>query len=282
MGRPGGGIMALRGHASIQGSTDIPTLYDTLPGYLSMPAADGKMNDLAGYLKRYTQETGLWHDTPKYIVSLLKAYYGARATKENDFGYGWLPRLTKDHSHFEFVMTMADHGMDGYFVMGQNPAVGSQNARLQRQALARCKWLVVRDLVEIETASFWYAPRDRARRDEDRGHRHGGFPLSRRLAHRKRRGVHQHPASCSSGAKKPFRRPAIAAAKPGSSTSSPSGLSPAPRLPTTRWTSRCARSTGGIPRTRKARPRPTAILAEINGWHTPPEVDFAPGVVHGT
>ena len=39
MGRPGGGILALRGHASIQGSTDIPTLYNLLPGYLPMPKA---------------------------------------------------------------------------------------------------------------------------------------------------------------------------------------------------------------------------------------------------
>ena len=39
MGRPGGGVLALRGHASIQGSTDIPTLYNILPGYLPMPHA---------------------------------------------------------------------------------------------------------------------------------------------------------------------------------------------------------------------------------------------------
>jgi formate dehydrogenase major subunit len=37
IGRPGGGIQPLRGHATIQGSTDIPTLYDLLPGYLHMP-----------------------------------------------------------------------------------------------------------------------------------------------------------------------------------------------------------------------------------------------------
>ena len=40
IGRPGGGIMALRGHATIQGSTDIATLYDILPGYLPMPDAN--------------------------------------------------------------------------------------------------------------------------------------------------------------------------------------------------------------------------------------------------
>ena len=34
MGRPGGGIMALRGHASIQGSTDVPTLYHSIHGYM--------------------------------------------------------------------------------------------------------------------------------------------------------------------------------------------------------------------------------------------------------
>ena len=37
IGRPGGGILALRGHANIQGSTDIPTLYDILPSYIPMP-----------------------------------------------------------------------------------------------------------------------------------------------------------------------------------------------------------------------------------------------------
>jgi formate dehydrogenase major subunit len=156
MGRPGGGILALRGHASIQGSTDVPTLYDILPGYLSMPRAGLDEDTLAGYCRTYTHETGLWHDTPKYITSLLKAYYGPRATKENDFGFHWIPKLTGDHSHFPFTVNMDDGKVEGYFVMGQNPAVASQNGRLQRHALSKLKWLVVRDLVEIETASFWY------------------------------------------------------------------------------------------------------------------------------
>ncbi len=49
IGRPGGGILALRGHASIQGSTDIPTLYDILPGYLAMPRG-GSEETLQKYL----------------------------------------------------------------------------------------------------------------------------------------------------------------------------------------------------------------------------------------
>jgi formate dehydrogenase major subunit len=153
IGRPGGGILALRGHASIQGSTDIPTLYDILPGYLTMPRKGDE--SLQQYLDNYTKKTGLWSNYPKYMVSTLKAYYGKRATPENDFGYGFLPKLTGNHSFFEFLYDMLDGKMEGMFLMGQNPAVGAPNARQQRTALSRLKWLVVRELVEIESANFW-------------------------------------------------------------------------------------------------------------------------------
>jgi formate dehydrogenase major subunit len=87
----------------------------------------------------------------------LKAYYGDGATRENNWGFNWLPRVTGDHSHFGYWLDMADGKLDGLFVMGQNPAVGASNGRLERKALAKLKWLVVRDMVETETASFWYA-----------------------------------------------------------------------------------------------------------------------------
>ncbi len=155
MGRPGGGILALRGHASIQGSTDIPTLYDILPGYLPMPFFEGDPQELNGFIEKHKSKTGWWHNFDKYVVSLLKAYYGEKATKENEFGFGWIPRVTGDHSHQGYWLNMADGDMEGLFVMGQNPAVGGPNSRLERKALARLKWLVVRDMVESETASFW-------------------------------------------------------------------------------------------------------------------------------
>ncbi len=153
IGRPGGGILALRGHASIQGSTDIPTLYDILPGYLTMPRKGDET--LQHYLDRYTKKTGLWSNYPKYLVSILKAYYGKNATAENDFGYAWLPKLTGNHSFFEYLYDMLDGKMEGMFIMGQNPAVGAPNARLQRKALTKLRWLVVRDMVEVESANFW-------------------------------------------------------------------------------------------------------------------------------
>ena len=153
IGRPGGGILALRGHASIQGSTDIPTLYDILPGYLTMPRKGDET--LQQYLDKYTKKTGLWAHYPEYMVSTLKAYYGKHATADNDFCYGLLPKLTGNHSFFEFLYDMLDGKMEGMFLMGQNPAVGAPNSRLQRKALAKLKWLVVRDMVEIESANFW-------------------------------------------------------------------------------------------------------------------------------
>ena len=156
IGRPGGGIMALRGHASIQGSTDIPTLYDLLPGYLPMPNIEAGTHTLDEYLLKNGAETGWWYNVDKYTVSLLKAWYGEAATRDNQYGYDWLPRVTGDHSHQGYWLEMADGGLEGLFVFGQNPAVGAPNSRLERRALAELDWLVVRDLVEIETASFWY------------------------------------------------------------------------------------------------------------------------------
>jgi formate dehydrogenase major subunit len=281
IGRPGGGIMALRGHASIQGSTDIPTLYDTLPGYLSMPSASGEMNDLAGYCKKYTQETGLWHETPKYIVSLLKAYYGARATKENDYGYGWLPKLTKDHSHFEYVMKMADHHLDGYFVMGQNPAVGSQNARLQRQALGRLKWLVVRDLVEIETASFWYASPEIERgemKTEDIATEVFLFPAA---SHVEKEGAFTNTQRLLQWREKAINPPGDARSETWFIHQLAKRLIARAQASTDPMDEPLRALDWWYPENEEGEAEATAVLAEINGWRTPPELEQTPGVVHG-
>jgi formate dehydrogenase major subunit len=154
MGRPGGGIMALRGHASIQGSTDIPTLYNLLPGYLPVPKAEND-KDLETYLRLNESPSGWWGEYKKYFVSLMKAWYGEAATKESDWCYGYLPTLSGDHSHMNTVVDMVDGAVKGYFVMGENPVVGSMNGALQREGLRKLDWLVVRDFQLIETAEFW-------------------------------------------------------------------------------------------------------------------------------
>jgi formate dehydrogenase major subunit len=155
IGRPGGGIMALRGHAAIQGSSDIPTLYNLLPGYIPMANAEG-FPDLTAYLEKQTKKGGFWGHMDAYLISLLKAWWGEAATAGNDYCYDYLPRISGDHSTYRTTLDMADGKVQGFFLLGENPAVGSSNSRLQRLALAELDWLVVRDLVEIESASFWY------------------------------------------------------------------------------------------------------------------------------
>jgi formate dehydrogenase major subunit len=154
IGRPGGGIQALRGHASIQGSSDIPTLFNLLPGYLPMPHAHTH-EDLDTFVAASRTDKGFWGEMRAYTVSLLKAYYGDAATPANDFCFGHLPRLTGSHSTYDTVLAQLDGVCKGYFLMGENPAVGSANTRLQRLGMARLDWLVVRDFSLIESATWW-------------------------------------------------------------------------------------------------------------------------------
>jgi formate dehydrogenase major subunit len=155
MGRPGGGIIALRGHASIQGSTDIPTLYNILPGYLPMPHA-GFHGGLDEFIEANTSPTGWWGHFDAYWVSLMKAYFGENATADNEWLFAKLPRIDDDNSVYQTTLDMLDGKVKGYLLAGENPAVGNANSRAHRLALAKLDWLVVRDVVEIESASFWY------------------------------------------------------------------------------------------------------------------------------
>ena len=183
IGRPGGGIMALRGHASIQGSTDVPTLYDLLAGYMPQPSAmvkpqprseqspdattSGEKRDIPSnvlsqqtleeYINTSGQKLGWWSNMPAYIRSLLQAWYGEAANEEDgNCSYRWLPKIIGDHSHLVTSYAMLDGKVRGYLLLGQNPAAGSTNARMQRKALEQLDWLVVRDLYEVESAAFWY------------------------------------------------------------------------------------------------------------------------------
>lgn len=154
IGRPGGGIMALRGHASIQGSTDIPTLYNLLPGYIPMPHGHRHL-DLESFVGANAGAKGYWGNMRQYTVSLLKSWWGDAATEDNDFCFDYLPRITGNHDSTATVERQLTQGGGGYFLVGENPAVGTANGRMQRFGLANLDWLVVRDLVMIESATFW-------------------------------------------------------------------------------------------------------------------------------
>ena len=156
VGRPGSGIMALRGHASIQGSTDIPTLFNLLPGYLPMPKA-GTHDTLADYLDAVgsKKQKGFWANADTYVISLLKAWWGDAARQDNDWAYDYLPRLSGPHGTYQTVVGMLADEVEGYFLLGQNPAIGSANGRMQRMGMSHLQWLVVRDLNLIESATWW-------------------------------------------------------------------------------------------------------------------------------
>jgi formate dehydrogenase major subunit len=155
IGRPGGGILALRGHTSIQGSTDIPTLYNMLPTYLAQPNAMKGHRTFRDFVEKETPASGWWHNFPKYIVSLLKAWYGEHAQPENDFGFDFLPKITGDHSQMPTTLLMAHGAVKGMMVLGQNPVVGNVNSDLVERAMSRLDWLVVRDFAMTESAEFW-------------------------------------------------------------------------------------------------------------------------------
>ncbi len=163
MGIAGGGIGALRGESNVQGATDMGLLYNLLTGYLKVPI--NKDASLAKYLERTTPTTkdplslNWWSNTPKYVVSLLKAWYGDAATKENDFGFNYLPKPTSgNYSHIALFEAMAAGKIKGLMCWGQNPAVSGPDTNLEKKALENLDWLVVTDLWETETASFWKAP----------------------------------------------------------------------------------------------------------------------------
>ncbi|MEY2489777.1 MAG: formate dehydrogenase major subunit [Verrucomicrobiota bacterium] len=281
IGRPGGGIMALRGHASIQGSTDIPTLYDILPGYISMPKGDGTEETLRDYLAHQTKPTGLWNNYPNYFISLLKAYYGKNATAENDFGYNWVPKITGNHSFFEYLYDMADGKMEGMFMMGQNPAVAAANSRFQRTSLSKLKWLVVREMVEIEAATFWRSDAPEIERGELKtedietevflfpaaGHaeKEGAFTQTQRMLQWRQKAVDPPGDARSEGwFMHQLALRLIAKAKQSNDTLDE------PLRALDWW----------YPEDELGEPQMESVLAEINGWSTNPQPG-ADGVVFG-
>ncbi|MDY6969593.1 MAG: formate dehydrogenase-N subunit alpha, partial [Spirochaetota bacterium] len=163
IGLAGGGINALRGESNMQGSTDHSILWDTLPGYLDIPKTK-KDHNLKAYNKNNTPKSNdpmsinSWKFKPKYIVSLLKAFYGDAASEENDFCYDWLPKASKLYPHIVLFEDMYAGMHKGAIIMGTNPVVGGPHSNKETKALEKLDWLVAADNWETETAAFWKRP----------------------------------------------------------------------------------------------------------------------------
>jgi len=164
IGVSGGGVNALRGESNVQGSTDHCILFHIWPGYLKTPRAS--LKSLADYNKKFTPvcpdplSANWWQNYPKYSVSFLKAMFGENATKENDFGYKWMPKLDDGKSYAWLVLfdEMYRGKIKGFFAWGQNPCCSGANADKNRKALAKLDWLVNVNIFDNETGSFWKGP----------------------------------------------------------------------------------------------------------------------------
>ncbi len=173
VGRPGGGVNALRGHSNIQGATDTAGVFDILPGYIKTPQAQWhnlkEYND-ANTPKALGPSMNYWQNYSKFMVSTLKGLYGKAATKENDFGYEWLPKIDGNYSWMYIFDDMyrgnsqraggQEPGPEGFFTFGMNPVGIGPNSPKMIAALSKLKWLVVVENHEIETATFWRAPKE--------------------------------------------------------------------------------------------------------------------------
>src|SRR6202140_1805394 len=165
IGRAGGGVNALRGHSNIQGATDMAGIFDNLPGYLKMPnPAD---TDLATYLKRITptpakpdpwDSMNYWSNTPKFVVSFLKAMYGQAATKENDWAFNYLPKIDRNYSWVNIWNDMYEGKVKGLFAFGMNGVMIGPDSEKNIAALKKADWLVVCEIYPDETSEFWRAP----------------------------------------------------------------------------------------------------------------------------
>ena len=155
IGMPGGGVNALRGESNVQGSTDMALLFNDLPGYLGLPT--DKQTDLKTYSAKF-DATSYWSNGPRFFLTMMKAWFGAAATKENDYAFSYIPKSSGNYSWIPLFEAMYAGKLQGLIAMGQNPAVSGPNARFERQALGKLKWMVVMELFETETASFWRAP----------------------------------------------------------------------------------------------------------------------------
>jgi formate dehydrogenase major subunit len=152
IGKPGGGVNALRGEPNVQGACDMGVLNNYLPGYLNYPAHTEPT------LAEYTKKNGT--GDRKFLINTLKAFFGDAATPENDFAYTWLPKRSagKDYGTMSIFEDALAGEMKMLWIVGQNPAVTTPNLKLTLDAMAKLEMLVVQEIWETETAAFWHRP----------------------------------------------------------------------------------------------------------------------------
>ncbi|SDE15135.1 formate dehydrogenase (quinone-dependent) catalytic subunit [Paraburkholderia lycopersici] len=159
IGIAGGGMNALRGHSNIQGLTDLGLMSNLLPGYMTLPfEAEQNYDD---YIKKRAQQPlrpnqlSYWKNYGAFFVSFMKSWWGDAATKDNNWGYDWLPKLDKPYDLLQTIELMNQGKVNGYICQGFNVIASAPDKAKTLSALSKLKWLVIMDPLAIETSEFW-------------------------------------------------------------------------------------------------------------------------------
>jgi formate dehydrogenase major subunit len=163
VGRPGGGVNAERGHANIQGNTDNAISWEIFPGYLAVPKPG--MNTMADYMSKVPAKASAPNavnyfgtNYKKFMVSMLKAWYGDAAQPDNDFRYSWLPKPAKNSSWLTIHDEARSGTLDGLFAAGMSGLNIGPDSKRMSESMGKLKWLVVMDPLPTATSEFWRAP----------------------------------------------------------------------------------------------------------------------------
>jgi formate dehydrogenase major subunit len=163
IGRPGGGMNAERGHANIQGNTDHAISWEILPGYLKIPAPGQRnLDDYVAQSASKKSDPNSWNffgtNYRKFMVSLLKGWYGDAATKANEFAFDFVPKPGQNSSWMSIYDQALKSRMQGLILSGMTAtSIGPDSNRVM-QALANLKWLVVMDALPTTSSEFWRRP----------------------------------------------------------------------------------------------------------------------------
>src|SRR5437870_2344864 len=163
MGRPGGGMNAERGHANIQGNTDLAISWEILPGYLRIPAPGQKT--IADYVAQSApkkSDKNSWNffgtNYSKFMVSTLKAWYGDAAKKDNEFAFNFVPKPAQNSSWMSIYDQALKGKMEGLMLSGMTAASIGPDSNQVQSALGKLKWLVIMDALPTTSSEFWRAP----------------------------------------------------------------------------------------------------------------------------
>ena len=159
IGMPGGGINALRGHSNVQGTTDMGLLPTMLPGYMRLP--NEKETSYEQYINAITpkdivpNQVNYYRNTSKFFVSMMKTFYGDKATKENGWGFDFIPKVDRVYDPITHVKMMHDGELNGWILQGFNVLNSLPNKNKTVAGMSKLKYLVVLDPLQTESSEFW-------------------------------------------------------------------------------------------------------------------------------